>query len=317
MTWFAAGWRMPCSECSEPVEVASSPANPSMSPQEFRLLQELINQHAGILISADLLPMVARRLRDRLSALRLGSYRDYYQFLRYHPRRQAELERAMELLTTNETYFFRELPQLRAFTAEVLPQVRQTAATRKSLTIWSAGCSTGEEVYTLAMLIDESALFEGWHVRVFGNDISRQVLQVARRGEYRESSFRAMPHGYDRYFTATPGGRMVHPRIRAMCAFGHFNLLDDARVAIVGAVDVIFCRNVLIYFDQASRRRLIDSFHTCLHPGGYLMLGHSESLLSVSTAFELANLRGDLAYRKSVHAEPARRAVAGGGVHSA
>lgn len=283
-----------------------------MSPQEFRLLQELVNQHAGIKIGEELMPMVARRLRDRLRALCLGSYRDYYQFLRYHPRRQAELERAMEILTTNETYFFRELPQLRAFTEEVLPRVRDNAAPRKTVTVWSAGCSTGEEVYTLAMLIDESALFEGWHVRVFGNDISRQVLQTARRGEYRETSFRAMPHGYDRYFTSTPGGRTVHPRIRAMCAFGHFNLLDDARVAIVGAVDVIFCRNVLIYFDQASRRRLIDSFHTCLHPGGYLMLGHSESLLTVSTAFELANLRGDLAYRKRPQ-EPARRPAFGGG----
>lgn len=295
--------------------MSGPPHLPPMSPQEFRLLQELVNQHAGILIGTELMPMVARRLGDRLTALRLGSFRDYYQFLRYHPRRQAELERAMEILTTNETYFFRELAQLRAFTSEVLPRVREGALKRKSLTVWSAGCSSGEEVYTLAMLIDESSLFDDWHVRVFGNDISREVLQTARRGEYRESSFRAMPHGYDRYFAATPGGRMVHPRIRSKCAFGHFNLLDDARVAIVGTVDVIFCRNVLIYFDQESRRRLIDSFHRSLHPGGYLLLGHSESLLSLSTAFELAHLQGDLAYRKSERTSdlPARAVAAGGG----
>lgn len=272
---------------------------PSMSKEEFRLLRELINGHAGIWLGDEMVQSVERRLGERLVALRLGSFREYYHYLRYHPRSSVELERAMEVLTTNETYLFREMPQLRAFTKQVLPAVKKQAAVRRALTVWSAGCSSGEEVYTLAILIEESGLFHDWDVRIFGNDISRKVLQTARKGVFRESSFRAFPPGYDRYFVQTPEGRLVDPKIRAKCFFGHFNLFDVQRVSIVGQVDVIFCRNVLIYFDKESRRRLIQTFHDRLHPGGYLMLGHSESLLNVSTAFELAHLNGDLAYRKA------------------
>jgi chemotaxis protein methyltransferase CheR len=114
-----------------------------------------------------------------------------------------------------------------------------------------------------------------------------------------------MPPEYEDYFTRSPGGKQVHPRIRAMCHFGHFNLLDAGRAAMVGRVDAIFCRNVLIYFDQASRRRVIETFYERLYPGGYLMLGHSESLLNASTAFELAHLSADLAYRKPLSSRPA------------
>jgi chemotaxis protein methyltransferase CheR len=150
------------------------------------------------------------------------------------------------------------------------------------------------------MLVHRSALFAGWDVRIIGNDISRRVLQVAKKGVYRESSFRALPKEYEDCFTTTPEGRSVRPEIRHLCHFGHFNLLDDARVAMIGRVDAIFCRNVLIYFDPASRRRVIQAFYDRLEPQGYLMLGHSESLLHTSTAFELAHLRGDMAYRKPI-----------------
>lgn len=272
---------------------------PPMSKEEFRLLREVVNGHAGIWLGDELMQTVERRLYDRLVALRLGTFREYYHYLRYHPRRAAELDRVMEVLTTNETYLFRELVQLRAFVREVLPELHRQAAVRRALTVWSAGCSTGDEVYTLAILIEESGLFHDWDVRIFGNDISRRVLQTARKGIFRDASFRALPPGYDRYFVQTPEGRCVEPKIRSKCFFGHFNLFDEQRVSIVGQVDVIFCRNVLIYFDRDSRRRLIQTFYDHLHPGGYLLLGHSESLLHVSTAFELAHLEGDLAYRKA------------------
>ncbi|HEX2676358.1 MAG TPA: protein-glutamate O-methyltransferase CheR, partial [Polyangiales bacterium] len=195
------------------------------------------------------------------------------------------------------------LPQLLAFEQEVLPALRETAQVRRTLTVWSAGCSTGEEAYTLAILIARSGRFKGWDVRVFGNDISRRCLHVARRGVYRDTSFRALPREFESYFVPTPEGRAVVPEIRAMCHFGHFNLMDEARTAILGRVDAVFCRNVLIYFDQASRRRVIQAFYDRLHPEGFLMLGHSESLLNTSTAFELAHLRGDLAYRKPARAD--------------
>jgi chemotaxis protein methyltransferase CheR len=273
---------------------------PRLAVHEYRLLSEFVGAHCGIVLGSDLRFVVERKLRDRVMDLSLASFADYYQYLRYHPDRQAELERAIDILTTNETYFFREAGQLRAFARDVLPKLKEQAANRKRLAIWSAGCSTGEEAYTLAITVSRSGLFDGWDVRIFGNDISRRVLQIARRGVYGQNSFRAMPPEYLEHFTETREGMLVDARIRALCQFGHFNLLDVDRAAMVGRVDAIFCRNVLIYFKDSTRRRVIDSFYERLYPGGHLMLGHSESLLNASTAFELAHLSGDLAYRKPI-----------------
>jgi chemotaxis protein methyltransferase CheR len=275
-------------------------SGPSLSPEEFRLLGELINQFCGMEFSADARYVFERRLKDRLRDLALTSFTDYYHYLLYHPNARAELERAVDALVTNETYFFREDYQLDAFREELLPALhaRLSRQGRRSLTVWSAGCSTGEEAYSVAILIEESGLFVGWDVRVFGNDISRRVLSVARRAVYGASSFRVMPPRFDRYFTDTAEGRQVVPHIRAMCHFGHLNLLDRARAALIGRADVTFCRNVLIYFDSEARRRVIETFYERLHPGGYLLLGHSESLLHMSTAFELVHLSGDMVYRR-------------------
>jgi chemotaxis protein methyltransferase CheR len=286
-----------------------SDSGPVLGAEHFRLLRDLISDFCGIQLSPDATFLLERRLGERVQLLRLFDFGEYYRYLRYHPRGPAELEHAVELITTNETYLFRELPQLNCFASEVLPELRDGAVDRRSLTIWSAGCSTGEEVYTIAILLARSGLFDGWELRVFGNDISRRVLQSARKGVFRDSSFRAMPAQYERHFIKSPEGRMAEPAIRGMCHFGHFNLLDQGRVAMVGRVDAIFCRNVLIYFGESARRKVIQTFYERLHPGGYLMLGHSESLLHLSTAFELAHLSGDLAYRKARTASSAHGSV--------
>lgn len=273
---------------------------PIMNETEFRQLRDLVNSFCGIYFGEDAIATVSRRLRDRLKILGLHNFHQYHSYLRHHPNGQSELEAAVELLTTNETYLFREAYQLKSFSKELLPDLRKRAADRgtRSLAVWSAGCSSGEEVYTIAILLLESGLFEGWDIRVFGNDISRRVLQKARTAVYGESSFRAMPKEYDRYFIDVPGGRQVHPRVRAICHFGHLNLMAHGHTAIVGKVDAVFCRNVLIYFDAASRRRVLDTFYQRLVPGGYLLLGHSESLLNASTAFELVHTSSDLVYRR-------------------
>ena len=282
-------------------------SGPRLTRGEFRLLREHINRFCGMDFSDDTRFVFERRLRDRVIELGVASFTQYYHHLRYHPNARAELEAAVDALVTNETYFFREDYQLKAFRHEILPALheRLRAEGRKRLTIWSAGCSTGEEVYTLAMLIADTHLFSGWDVRVFGSDISRRVLSVARKAVYGASSFRAMPPDFERHFVETPDGRQVVAPIRAMCHFGHLNLLDHDRSALIGSADVIFCRNVLIYFDDASRRRVVDSFYQRLQPGGYLLLGHSESLLNSSTAFELVHLRTDLVYRRPLAPDPA------------
>ncbi len=271
---------------------------PPMGPEEFRLLRDLVNETCGIDFGWDAKFVIERRLRERLRALGFSSWARYHEYLVFHPRGDAELEQAVELLTTNETYFFREKYQLDAFAREILPRLAERNRAKKRLTIWSAGCSTGEEVYTIAILIADSRLFEGWEVRVFGSDISRGVLRKARRGTYTEASFRAMPSRYERYFVEGPAGRQVRPEVRSMCHFGQLNLLAHERSAIVGAVDAIFCRNVLIYFDEESRRRAVRTFFERLVPGGYLLLGHSESLLHISNDFELVHLSSDMVYRR-------------------
>jgi chemotaxis protein methyltransferase CheR len=244
-----------------------------------------------------------RRLRDRMTALGLKTYSEYYQYLRLSSFGQGEMDEAVDLLTTNETYLFREDYQLRAFRDEVLPILVTDAASKKRLTIWSAGCSTGEEVYTLAIIVSQSGRFDSWDVRIYGSDISRRCVAAARRGVYGASAFRAVgPDVRRSYFVDKADGSHVVDRIRALCHFGHMNLLDSDRARAVGRVDVVFCRNVLIYFDQRSRKRVIDMFYERLVPGGFLFLGHSESLLNVSTAFELVHLREDLVYRKPLGA---------------
>ncbi len=266
---------------------------------EYRLLRELFNEHAGITFGPEARPIVERRLRERVSALGLGSFGEYYQLLRFDERGKAELDEAIDLVTINETYFFRELYQLRCYRDEILPMLRAASQPQARLNVWSAGCSTGEEVYSIAMLTRESGLFPGRSIRVFGSDISGRCVAHARRGVYGPSAFRSTPPDMKRrYFVERPDGMHVIDELRSMCQFGRLNLLDASRASIVGRVDVIFCRNVLIYFDELSRRRVIEMFYERLLPGGFLLLGHSESLLNVSTAFELVHLREDLVYRK-------------------
>ncbi|MFL5318793.1 MAG: CheR family methyltransferase, partial [Myxococcaceae bacterium] len=195
---------------------------------------------------------------------------------------------------------FREPQQLQAFSEELLPLLEQKNARSRRLRIWSAGCSSGEEPYTIAMLAKESRRFEGWDVEVYGTDISRRVLNIARRAEYGASSLRSTSESnLARWFDEVPGGKVkVKEEIRRWVSFGHLNLFDENVARLVPRFDVIFCRNVMIYFDAAARKRALKLFHEKLSEGGYLLLGHSESLISLSADFELVHFKSDLVYRK-------------------
>lgn len=283
---------------------SNSELRPRLRPDEFHLLRDLVNGHAGLTFGDDSMYAFDRRLGERVVALELSSFDEYYKYLRFNVRGPAELEEAVELLTTNETYFFRQDYQFKAFANEVLPRLSEANAARRRLTIWSAGCSTGEEAYTIAIFVLESGLFRNWELRIIGSDISRRAVAAARKGVYRSASFRTTPPEARRtYFSERDDGVHVVDSIKKLCHFGQLNLLDSDRAAIVGRVDAIFCRNVLIYFDMRSRRRVIDNLYDRLVPGGYLMLGHSESLLNVTTAFELVHLKDDLVYRKPLGSE--------------
>jgi chemotaxis protein methyltransferase CheR len=274
------------------------------SPEVFRLLRDLIYDYCGIHFSEDNAYIIHRRLQPRLDALALADYADYYRYLRScdDPSRKQELEEIVDRVTNNETYFFRESYQLQAFRDEILPELYKTRPRGRRLSVWSAGCASGEEAYTIAILIHESGLFADWEVRVFGNDISRRCLSVARKGQYGRASFRATDDRLlRRYFREVEGKQQVREEVRALCSFGQINLIDEAMMRLVGDIDVVFCRNVLIYFDLTSRKRVIETLHKKLVPGGYLLLGHSESLINLTTAFDLVHLKNDMVYRKPVH----------------
>jgi len=270
-----------------------------MSEEEARLVQEIIHEYCGLSHGLDSTFFLERRLGPRLEALGLSSYREYYHYLRYDPNGSRELEDVIERITTHETYLFREEYQLDAFRYEILPELYRHHRRRKRLLMWSAGCSTGEEVYTIAILTRESGLFDDWLVRVVGSDISRQVVSHARRGAYGLSSFRTTDGMMQsKYFREQGGKFYVRDDIRAMCSFGQLNLLSTERFDVLGRCDVIFCRNVLMYLSGDARHRIVEAFYDTLNPGGYLLLGHSESLLNVTTRFDLVHLSKDLVYRK-------------------
>jgi chemotaxis protein methyltransferase CheR len=272
---------------------------PEMTAEEFRLLRDLIYDHCGILVRDDMKYVMERRLAPRLAALGLTDFGAYHRYLRYDPNQKSELDAAIEALTTNETYFFREPQQLQAFRSELLPMLRARNERFRRLRIWSAGCSSGEEAYTVSMLIRESGLFDGWDLEIYGTDISKRVLTLARRAEYGASSLRATPEEYlNRYFEAVGARYKVRDEVRSTVSFGQMNLLDPEMIQLVPRADVIFCRNVMIYFDVPARKRVLKVFYEKLFPGGYLLLGHAESLMTLSADFELVHLTQDLVYRR-------------------
>lgn len=267
----------------------------------FRLIRDLIRDYCGIYFDDGSRYLIERRLSRRVRNHHLDSFRDYYRYLLYGNEREEEIASIMDILTVNETYFFREQSQLRTFSEEILSEIREMNKDKKRLRIWSAGCSTGEEPYTIAMLVLEKGYFYGWDIEIFGSDINRRVLQVARSGVYRKNSFRMVDKYYiEKYFKEEDGFFRISDTVKQYVNFSHLNLLDPFKVKFIGIMDVIFCRNVLIYFDQFSRKRVVEMFYERLGGGGYLLLGHAESLINVSTAFTLKHFKNDLVYQKPI-----------------
>jgi chemotaxis protein methyltransferase CheR len=273
----------------------------TMSDDEFLLLRDCIYGHCGIYFDHDSKYILEKRLSHRLTDLNLPSYYDYYHYLKYNRNKDQELMDIMDVLTTNETYFFRESFQLKAFTEEIIPELikKKSAKGNRSLRIWSAGCSTGEEPYTIAMLLSTIPELSGWNIEIIGTDISQKVLQHARRAVYGKSSFRATEEQDVRsFFHQQDDGFKVNDSIRELVTISHLNLFDTPRLTMLGKVDLIFCRNVIIYFDQAAKKRVIESFHSALYDGGFLLLGHSESLMNITTLFTLRHFKNDMIYQK-------------------
>ena len=265
----------------------------------FRLMRDQIYKRTGMWFSDTSKYLLQKRLSPRARELNFESFQKYFYFLQYDPRAEAEFDQIYDLVTTNETYFFREPAQLAAFADEIVPEILERKSVKK-IRIWSAGCSSGEEPYSIAMLLSEAGYYDRAAFEIFASDINQQVLAKARRGHYRESAFRATDGPLrDKYFSRNDDGSWhIHDDIRNRVSFGRLNLYDEPRVSLLGHLDVIFCRNVIIYFDDQSKKVVVSNFYNRLTDAGYLLLGHSESLISLSTQFKLRHLKNDMVYQK-------------------
>jgi chemotaxis protein methyltransferase CheR len=273
-----------------------------LTEEEFRLLREFIHERFGLFFEENQRDSLRSRLAGRLSSLGLLSFEDYYRYLRFGPQRVDEEARMISHLTNNETYFFREASQLQVFADVALRNVkeRKARAEDRTLRVLSVGCSTGEEALTLAMIVyDSGQFFWGWDVRIVGLDVDPEALGKAERGLYHQNSFRAMTAAVtERHFVKGPTGMQPKDVLRRMVSLRQGNLLDPASFEGIAPADVIFCRNVLIYFSDATTLRAVRLFYDSLHPGGYLFLGHAESLSRITDAFTPIRFQGAMVYQR-------------------
>ncbi len=270
-----------------------------LTDDEFALFRTLIYDEAGIALRPERRAFLASRVRNRLHARGLRSPYQYYRLLSDGAQGKAELLHFLDLLTINETSFFRNAPQFELLRGRVLPEVLERKAREGATTlrIWSAGCATGEEPYSLAMAVLElNPGARGVAPRIYASDISLTALEFAQRGVYPEGKVQGLPARLRaRHFQARDGGHAVGEELRRLIVFDYHNLKHENGLS---DLDIIFCRNVMIYFDEAEQRRLVDKFHRSLRPEGYLFLGHAESLQGLSGAFRFLYAKNGIAYQR-------------------
>lgn len=274
-----------------------------ITDEEFSQLRDFIYDQCGIYIADNRKYLVENRLANRLKDLNLKTYGEYFYFLRYDAGRRQELTKLFEVVTTNETSFFRNPPQLKVFEEKVLGAVLDDLRNKRSkrLRIWSAGCSTGEEPYTLAIILHEVLRTEigSWDIKITANDLSEGVLQAARRGIYTEYALRTTPPSMiSKYFIKEGSNYKIKPELKRLVNFGQINLSDRVQLKRVERSQIVFCRNVIIYFDDDMKKRVIGSFYDNLLPGGFLLIGHSESLHNITRAFKPEHHQGAIVYKK-------------------
>jgi chemotaxis protein methyltransferase CheR len=275
----------------------------TLSARQFDTLRDLIYRQLGLSYEATKMDFLEKRVHKRMAALALPKVDDYLFHLRFLDMEGAEMQALANLITTNETYMFREFDQLQAFADHCLPMTllaKERAGTRR-LRIWSAGCSSGEEPYTLAIILREVMHdVDQWDIRIVATDIDEVRLEMARAANYGPYAVREVPEAYvaRHLLRSSPGNVTIHPDTARLVEVRHLNLNDRRAMREMRNFDFVFCRNVLIYFDDTSRKVVVEHFYAALNPGGFLYLGHSESVSRITTAFKLRRLGNHLVYSK-------------------
>jgi chemotaxis protein methyltransferase CheR len=287
-----------------------------LTRKEFVALRDVITGFCGIRLSDDYHARLQRVVSLRIGRCGVDCVADYLRILGGSLQEVGEVLRLVEEVTNTETYFFREEFQLEALSEEILPELVERRESRRRLTLWSAGCSSGEEPFTLSMLLQLSPLWRRhlhrWECRVLGTDINRRMIRKSRAGLYRLPSFKGLAKDQRRsiqgqFFRKQGDAFSVRDEIREHVSFLHLNLLDRDGAGLFGEMDVILCRNVLMYFPMEVRLRVIQGFYRKLAVGGYLLLGHSENLLGLETPFEAVRVKDSLVYCKSSRHHGPRR----------
>lgn len=281
-----------------------------LSDAEFNALAKLLHDAAGLAFDASRRESLSYSVTERMRASGCTDVLAYLALLRDNDKERQSL---LDEVTIPETHFFRNPPQIRALRQYVLPEILRLATQTKRLRIWSAGCSTGEEPYTLAMLVRELLpAASGWDVQIIATDVSTRALAAARAGRYAERSFvMTDPIDLKRFFTldTEAGSWQVRDEIRDLVEFRHHNLVTEPPPFEPGQLDLVFCRNVTIYFDRDTTKALMRRLHGCLRDGGYLFLGHAETLWQVTDAFSLVSLGDAFVYRRQPDSGERRRVL--------
>jgi chemotaxis protein methyltransferase CheR len=270
----------------------------------FKQMRDLVYKISGIYQLDEKLYLLADGCARRMKQLGSKSSREYWDVLTAHASREAELRQLLNEITIGETCLFRSLPQLDALHKIVLPEIvaEKSKQVTKRLRIWSAGCSTGEESYTLAMNMLEQTdrLLKGWTVEILATDLNDRSVETAKAGVYGDYALRATTDYFKRkYFVTLDEKRLqVKPEVKKLITFSRLNLQDDSKMLFMKGMDIVFCCNVLIYFDAPSKSKVINHFFSNLNFGGYFFLGTSESLMKLNDQFHLIHFPGAIAYWK-------------------
>jgi len=270
-----------------------------ITQEDIRRLCEFLYRRTGMSFSNDKRYYIDRRLAERIAATGSLTFQSYFATLRSDANH--EIEYLINAFTINETYFYREEHQLRCLTEDLLDSVLTRKKSGESIRIWSVPCSTGEEPYSIAIwLMENWSRVDQYNIEIVGSDIDTRALKAAAEGVYGTRALMRLPQAViGRYFDAVDGGDYrIDPDLRNSVQFTQINLIDSQDMARLRDFDIVFCRNVLIYFDDASRRIAAENLYDCLRPGGYICLGHSETMSRISPLFRVCRFSDAIVYQK-------------------
>ncbi|MDR3625339.1 MAG: protein-glutamate O-methyltransferase CheR [Ignavibacteriaceae bacterium] len=273
----------------------------ALSSVAFENFRKMIYDSCGIYFQDNKKYLLESRLLKRINYLGMDSYEEYYDYLKYNSSNIQEKKYLYEAITINETFFFRNQPQLDALVTTVIPQLIASKPGKPRIKIWSAASSSGEEAYSTAIIIFDllRPKYPDLEIEIVGTDINNAVIETAKTGIYREYSIRnTQPYYLKKYFKPVGNAFEIDPAIKKVVSFKNFNLFDDISMRSMTNFDIIFCANVLIYFDAKAKIKVVSNLYNSLNKGGYLFIGYAETLHTISKAFTIVSFPKTIGYKK-------------------